>query len=94
MRSLLWTPVARAAREDAIDYVAQDNPVAALEQLDEINRQSSLLGEHPLMGRVGRVRGTRELVIQGTPYILVYRVRGGVVQILHLLHGAQQWPPG
>lgn len=94
MRRLLWTPVARAAREAAIDYVAQDNPVAALDQLDEIERQVSILGQHPLLGRVGRVRGTRELVIQRTPYILVYRLRPGVVEVLHLLHGAQQWPPG
>ena len=44
------------------------------------------------MGRVGRVRGTRELVIAGTPYIAAYRVKGRVILILRILHGAQLWP--
>jgi hypothetical protein len=28
----------------------------------------------PYVGRIGRVEGTRELVIQGTPFIMGYRV--------------------
>jgi toxin ParE1/3/4 len=44
------------------------------------------------MGRPGRVTGTRELVVDGTPYILPYRVRNRVVQILRVLHGARRWP--
>jgi toxin ParE1/3/4 len=44
------------------------------------------------MGRPGRVISTRELVVSGTPYIVAYRVREGVVEILAVIHGAQQWP--
>ena len=44
------------------------------------------------LGRTGRVAGTRELVIPGTPYIVPDRVKGDVVQIITILHGAQQWP--
>lgn len=87
-----WTPRAAKARASAIDYIAQDNPLAALNQLDEIERQVDLLIDHPKMGRIGRVDGTRELVINRTPFIAVYRVRLDVVQIVHFLHGAQQWP--
>jgi len=42
------------------------------------------------MGRPGRVPETRELVIQ--PYIVAYRVKGGIVQILRVLHSAREWP--
>lgn len=45
-----------------------------------------------MLGRVGRMAGTRELVIANTPYIAVYTTNG-VVVLLRLLHGAQKWPP-
>ena len=45
-----------------------------------------------MIGRKGRVEGTRELVIAGTPYIVPYRVRDDVVQIITVLHNAQRWP--
>jgi toxin ParE1/3/4 len=90
---LAWTPRARRARAAAIDYVARDKPHAALSQLDEIERQIQALLDHPAIGRPGRVADTRELVIGRTPFILVSRIDGDVVRILHFLHGAQRWPP-
>lgn len=48
----------------------------------------------PLSGRLGRVPGTRELVIHHTPYIAVYAVDDSVVRVLRVIHGAQQWPNG
>lgn len=87
-----WTVKAGSDREAAIDYIAQDSPAAALSQLNEIEGQTDRLAEFPKLGRPGRVKGTRELVVNRTPFIIVYRIRGGIVQILRLLHGAQQWP--
>lgn len=89
---LIWLARARIAREAAIEYIAEVNPSAALEQLDAVEQQADRLLEHPQMGRPGRVTGTRELVINGSPFILVYQVAGDAIQILHLLHTAQQWP--
>jgi toxin ParE1/3/4 len=88
-----WTPRARAERAAAIDYIAQENPLAALDQLDEIEQQISLLATQPEMGRIGRVKGTRELVISRTPFIAAYRIEGPRIEILRFLHGAQKWPP-
>lgn len=92
---LVWLESARANRTDAIAYIALENPRAALDQLDEIERQTDRLIEYPEMGRIGRMRGTRELVVNRTPFIIVYRVRPKVerVEILRLLHGSQKWPP-
>ena len=87
---LAWTSRARRARTAAIDYTARDNPQAALDQLSQIKH----LPDHPALGRPGRLAGTRELVISGTPFIVVYRIEGDAVRILHFLHGAQQWPSG
>lgn len=65
-----------------------------LDQLGEIEQQSDMLADHPEIGRVGRRRGTRELVINRTLFILIYRVRPRAkrVEVLRLLHGAQKWP--
>ena len=46
----------------------------------------------PGLGRPGRVPGTRELIVSGTRYIVPYRVKEDVVQIITVLHGAQKWP--
>lgn len=92
--NIVWLPRARANRAHAIDYIAKDSPRAALDQLGEIEQQSDMLADHPEIGRVGRRRGTRELVINRTPFILVYRVRAKAkrIEILRLLHGAQKYP--
>lgn len=91
---LVWTPRARRARETAIEFIAEHNPTAALGQLDEIERQTDMLIQHPDMGRPGRIKGTRELVISHTPFIVVYRVkrRAKRIELLRFLHGSQQWP--
>ena len=58
-----------------------------------IVRRASDLAEFPLQGRPGRLPNTRELVIVGTPYLLVYRVTRERIDILRVVHGAQRWPP-
>jgi toxin ParE1/3/4 len=46
----------------------------------------------PESGRLGRVPGTRELVVTGSPYFLPYRIVGDTIQILRVMHGARRWP--
>ncbi len=86
-------------QEDAVldlqylqDYISQDNPKAAKETAQRILKVVSLLPHQPDIGRPGRVPNTRELVVNGTSYLLPYRVRNGVIEILRVLHGAMQWP--
>jgi len=60
--------------------------------MEIVIRAVEQLSDFPEIGRPGRVAGTRELVIQSTPYIVAYRLRGRSVRILALLHGARRWP--
>ena len=89
---LVWLQRAIQDRDAQLDYIAQDNPTAAVSQGDRIAEQIEILQQHPQMGRPGRKQGTRELVISRTPFIVVYRVKGMRIELLRVLHGAQQWP--
>jgi addiction module RelE/StbE family toxin len=89
---LEWLPQAQNDFDEIIDYIAEDNTLAAVEQGDEIESQVAGLLDNRHQGRPGRVKGTRELVIVRTPYIAVYRIKKESIQILRLFHGARLWP--
>lgn len=89
---LQWLPKAIANREAQISYIAKDNPLAAISQGDLIAEQVDMLLQHPKMGRIGRKKETRELVISRTPFIVVYRIKGTHIEVIRLLHTSQQWP--
>jgi len=89
---LEWTIFAQADRDAIFDYIEADRPQAAIAVDDRIRAQVEGLARFPKSGRPGRVEGTRELVIQRTPYIVAYRATRDTVRILRVLRGAQQWP--
>lgn len=89
-----WLRAALANLEAGADYIGEDNPAAAGRVAQKIFRAVNLLKKNPAMGRLGRVAGTRELVVAGTPYILPYRVRGDAVEILRVFHTERRWEGG
>ena len=46
----------------------------------------------PSMGRAGRVPHTKELVVSGTPLIIVYQVKQDTLYIVRIIHTARKWP--
>lgn len=89
---LEWSPTARHDLRQVEAFIADDIPRAAAELAVRIIRATERLTTFPDSGRPGRLPHTRELVISGTPFILPYRVRNDVVEILAVLHGARRWP--
>lgn len=87
-----WSAFGMEDRDRIFDYIESESPKAAVQVDSRIEEQVNQLAQFPEFGRPGRVDGTRELVISRTPYIAPYRVYGGVVRILRVLHDAQQWP--
>jgi len=87
-----WLPRALLDFNEIIDFIAVDDQVAAIAQGDEIESQVAGLLDNRHLGRQGRVKGTRELVVVRTPYIVAYRVKKEAIQILRILHGARLWP--
>jgi plasmid stabilization system protein ParE len=78
------------------------NDLDALRTLAELDPRSrgarrvieavSLLETTSHLGRPGRVKGTRELVLVDVPYVVAYRVVAGTVEVLRVLHTARRWP--
>jgi toxin ParE1/3/4 len=87
-----WLRGARANLIAVSEYIANDNPDAAARTVAAIVNAVETLEHFPALGRPGRISGTRELVVSGTPYIVPYRVRGEDVQLIRVFHAARKWP--
>jgi toxin ParE1/3/4 len=81
------TPVGFSAK-----HIAKDSEQNAAAIAERILKTVDVLLAHPSMGRPGRVFGTRELVVSGTPYVIPYRVRRDGLELLAVFHGRQRWP--
>ncbi|MBI4849527.1 MAG: type II toxin-antitoxin system RelE/ParE family toxin [Nitrospirae bacterium] len=89
---LEWTVPALNDLKDAGDFIFQDSPQSAKRMAERVQEAVEYLIEYPNMGRHGRVSGTRELIVSGTPFIVVYRTVEAGIQILRVLHHARKWP--
>lgn len=87
-----WLKRALDNLEDEADYIAQDNPKAAHDLVTHVFNSVNQLVIYPNLGKAGRVFGTRELIITGSPYIVPYRVKSEVVEILRVFHTSRKWP--
>jgi toxin ParE1/3/4 len=90
--TLTWSLLAVTDREAIYDYIEAESPRSAILVDDRIWNSTAALKRFPEMGRPGRIAGTRELVIQRTPYIVAYQIQSDRIRILRVLHGAQRWP--
>lgn len=83
--------MALADRDAIMAYIAQDNPTAAVELDLAFEAKAEGARHRPTLYKPGRVKGTREIVVRPA-YAMVYRVTGDLVEVLRVLHAAQQWP--
>jgi addiction module RelE/StbE family toxin len=79
---IVWRSQADRDVHRIFDLVLEHDPEAAVRLCDRIERRIGQLRDHSYLGRPGRVGGTRELVVAGTPYIVAYRVAGAQIDIL------------
>lgn len=73
-------------------YIGSDNSLSAIHVLERIEEGAEYLITFPTIGRPGRVSKTRELIISGTPFIVVYQIPGTTIVVLRILHAARKWP--
>jgi addiction module RelE/StbE family toxin len=87
-----WTPAAADDLETISNYLIERHPDLAEDTVSRLYHTLQSLKKFPRRGRIGRARGTRELVFAPLPYIAVYRVGDEAVEILRVYHTAQDWP--
>jgi addiction module RelE/StbE family toxin len=87
-----WTATAAKDLQEITRFIRRDNPAAARSVAKTLFDAANSLENLPNRGRVGRIPGTRELVLPGLPYIIVYQVSESATQILRIYHGARDWP--
>ena len=90
---IVWLRAAERNLEEQLQYIGERNRRVAKALANKIAESVAGLAEHPRRGRTGRVAGIRELVVPGTPYIVVYMAGADYVRIHRVLHSAQRWPP-
>ena len=90
--TIVWSPRAIEHLAHLRAYIARDNPKAANRIASALLEAVERLAELPSLGRPGRVAGTRELVVPGTPYVIPYTLCGDRLEVIAVFHGRQKWP--
>ena len=85
-----WSPTALRDLESLRAYISADSPNSAAATVERILAGIDTLTRHPLIGRSGRIPGTRELIV--TPYVVAYAIGKDAIEVLAVLLGAQRWP--
>jgi toxin ParE1/3/4 len=88
---VVWSEQARQEWAAQYRFYLERNPDAARRLRQAVMEGAKRLLTHPKIGRPGRVEGSRELVIGGTPFLVVYDEHPARVEILHVYHGRQNW---
>lgn len=91
MRLVAWSDDALQDFDSAILYIAREDSQAATLVADRIEAAVGLLAEMPI-GRQGRVKGTYEMPVQKTRYIIAYALSDRAITILRVIHGSRDWP--
>lgn len=79
-----WLRKALINLEHSAEYLHEHNPQSARDFVKEVHELTELLKENPAMGRLGRVFGTRELILNQFPYLIPYRVKNNCIEILRV----------
>lgn len=87
---LRFTARARRHLNDIAAYIFERNPNAARAVGSRIREVAELLTDLPYLGREGTLPDTREMIVPGLPYVIVYRIETDTVDILGVYHGAQR----
>lgn len=92
MTRVRWTTIASDDFSRIVERIRKDNPSAAQRVAKTIYQGVAALRTFPNRGRIGLAHDTRELVFPPWPYIVVYEVTEGQVQVLRIRHASQDWP--
>ncbi len=89
-----FTPQARDDLFSIRDWIAEDDERVADQVIARIVQTAMMFGQFPMLGRVGRIAGTREFSVVGLPYLIVYRIESETeIDVVTVVHTRRRWPP-
>lgn len=85
-----WTETALHHLDTIHHHIAQDSPVYAKRMVDRLTQRSVQIGEFPLSGRMVPEYEKHQIreVIEG-PYRIIYHIKPNQIDVLAVIHGAQ-----
>jgi toxin ParE1/3/4 len=86
-----WDKKALANLKAEVKYISQDSPKSAKKVASRIKSLVTHLSKNPHMGRASNLENVRDLIVPSLPYIVRYRVRGELIEILAIFHTARKW---
>jgi toxin ParE1/3/4 len=84
-----WTAAAAADLQHINDYLKDHHPRYRQPTIRKLYDAIRSLKDSPYRGRPGREYGTREIPFPPLPYVVVYRVEEGIIEVIRIYHGAQ-----
>lgn len=89
---IVWSAKATSDLEEAGARAGARDPIAGFRHVARIIEAVAHLGANPLLGRAGRWRGTRELIVADVKWVVVYFVGEAFIEILHVVPGRARTP--
>ena len=90
---IIWSPLAIDRTTEIAEYIAQDNPSAAMIWVETLFDKVEILKSSPKSGRVvpeSKRDNIRELIYGN--YRIIYRVDKKILSVLTVRHGKQILP--
>ena len=90
MSRLIWSPRSGLDPAEIDAFLSKFDPAAAAKVLRGIQSAAGRLADYPRLGQALN-ETLRVIGVRGTSYLILYRVRGGVVEIARVRHSREDW---
>ena len=92
MPRIIWSDASRRDLKLIDRFISQDNPRAAATTLRRIHESAKQLEHFPAIGPIV-VADVRFLKARRTPFVIIYQIGKGSVQIIRVRHVREDWMP-
>ncbi len=86
VKDIIWTKRSLGNIEKELEYYGNISKKVANDLSKLIIHSVNKIAQMSGIGREGKIIGVREFVLQTFPYIIVYRVRNNLIEILTIIH--------
>jgi len=86
------TPTANRDIKSIYDYIVENSTVTTAKKvLSSIENTIDKLEEFSQLGKVGRIKNTRELIVPRLPFVILYKIYPDKIAITSIMHTSKKW---